>query len=51
VGGWSGVPPSGPCIDDASQTRGWMSVVGDQTGRVTADELRYLAQPVVDALG
>jgi hypothetical protein len=38
-------------IDDASRTRGWMSAVGDQTGRVTADELRYLAQPVVDALG
>jgi hypothetical protein len=38
-------------IDGAVRTRGWMSAVGDQIGRVTADELRYLAQPVVDALG
>jgi predicted nucleotidyltransferase len=37
-------------IDGAARTRGWLSAVGNQTGRVTADELRYLAQPVVDAL-
>ncbi len=38
-------------IDDASRTRGWLSASNDQAGPVTADELRYLAQPVVDALG
>ncbi len=37
-------------IDGAVRTRGFMSAVGDQTGPVTADELRYLAQPVVNAL-
>jgi hypothetical protein len=37
-------------IDDAARTRSWLSAVGDQPGRVTADELRALAQPVVDAL-
>jgi hypothetical protein len=38
-------------IDDAVRTRGWLSASDDQSGPVTADELRYLAQPVVDALG
>jgi predicted nucleotidyltransferase len=38
-------------IDGAIRTRRFMSALSDQTGRVTADELRYLAQPVVDALG
>ena len=38
-------------IDDATRTRAWLSVSDDQSGPVTADELRYLAQPVVDALG
>jgi predicted nucleotidyltransferase len=38
-------------IDNAARTRGWMAAADDQMGRVTADELRYLAQPVVDALG
>ena len=38
-------------IDDATRTRGWLSASDDQSGPVTADELRYLAQPVVDALG
>ncbi len=38
-------------IDDAARTRGWFSASHDQSGPVTADELRFLAQPVVDALG
>jgi predicted nucleotidyltransferase len=37
-------------IDDAARTRGWLSASDDQAGQVTADELRYLARPVVDAL-
>jgi hypothetical protein len=37
-------------IDDAARTRGWLWASDDQAGPVTADELRYLAQPVVDAL-
>ena len=37
-------------IDDAARTRGWLSASDDQAGPVTADELRYLARPVVDAL-
>ena len=37
-------------IDDATRTRGWLSASDDLIGRVSADELRYLAQPVVDAL-
>jgi len=38
-------------IDNAVRTRGWMAAVTDQAGNVTADELRYLGQPLVDALG
>ena len=38
-------------IDDAARTWGWLSAAYEQTGRVTADELRLLAHPVVDALG
>jgi hypothetical protein len=38
-------------IDGAVRTRGFMAAVSYQTGRVTADELRYLTQPVMDALG
>jgi predicted nucleotidyltransferase len=37
-------------IDNAARTRGWMAAADDQMGRVTADELRYLAEPVVDSL-
>lgn len=37
-------------IDAAARTRGWLSASDDQSGPVTADELRYLAQPVVDTL-
>ena len=37
-------------LDAAARTRGWLSASDDQAGPVTADELRYLAQPVVDAL-
>ena len=37
-------------IDDAARTRGWLSASDDQAGPVTADELRYLARPVVNAL-
>jgi hypothetical protein len=38
-------------IDDAVRTRGWLSASDDLQGRVSADELRYLARPVVDTLG
>jgi len=37
-------------IDDAARSRGWLSASDDEAGPVTADELRYLARPVVDAL-
>jgi hypothetical protein len=37
-------------IDGAPRTRGWLSASDDQAGPVTADELRYLARPAVDAL-
>lgn len=37
-------------LDGAARTRGWLSASNDQAGPVTADELRHLAQPVVDAL-
>jgi Nucleotidyl transferase AbiEii toxin, Type IV TA system len=38
-------------IDRASKTKVWLSASDDPFGPVSADELRYLAQPVVDALG
>ncbi len=37
-------------IDAAARTRGWLSSVFDQTTPITAEQLRYLAQPVVDVL-
>ncbi len=37
-------------IDDAARTRGWLAASDDLTGRVSADELRYLARPVIDAM-
>jgi hypothetical protein len=36
-------------VDGAARTRSWLSA-SDDIGQVTADELRYLARPVVDAL-
>lgn len=37
-------------LPKVTQTRSWLAASSDLSGRVSADELRYLAQPLVDTL-
>jgi hypothetical protein len=37
-------------VRNATRTKGWLAAGDDQMAAVTADELRYLAGPVIDAL-
>jgi len=38
-------------VSGADRTRGWMRSSDDVIAAVTADELRFVARPLLDALG